>query len=119
VIHEIREMIAANLASAPWSVYSYKPDDVTDVPCVVVDRPSVDVNVQHHTFSTPVVVIGRREGSEDAQVELDEVTSEVSRLLAGPELAVMRIEPATAAVAELVHPAYRITVVCGATYCKP
>jgi hypothetical protein len=112
-------MIAANLESAPWSVYSYKPDDVTDVPCIVVDRPSVNIDVQHHRFTTPLVVIGRRDGSEDAQIELDNVTSECARLLAGPELGVVLIEPATATVAELTHPAYRITVVCGATYCKP
>lgn len=112
-------MIAANLTSAPWSVYSYKPDDVTDVPCVVVDRPTVDINVSHHTFTTPVVVIGRRDGSEDAQRELDDATSDVARLLAGPEIAVVRIDPATATVADLTHPAYRVTVSCGATYCKP
>jgi hypothetical protein len=117
MISELRKLIAANLDGAPWEVYAFKPDDVTSVPCIVVDRPTVDINVQHWTFTTPVVVIGRRDGSEDAQVELDDATSQVVKLLAGPELAVVRIDPATATVAELTHPAYRITVSCGATEC--
>ena len=117
MITKLRRMVASNLENAPWPVYSYKPDDVNEIPCIVVDRPTIEINVQHHTVSLPVVVIGRRDGTEDAQTELDDTASEVARMLAGPELAVERIEPATAGVAELVYPAYQITVACGVTYC--
>lgn len=119
MIREVRDALVKELtdSDAPWSVYGYKPDDVNDVPCVVVDRPSLTINVQHNVFTTPVVVIGRRDGSEDAQRELDEVTSWVARNLAGPEFAVTRVEPATASVADLTYPAYEVTVSCGVTIC--
>lgn len=117
MIAQLRKLVASNLDSCPWPVYYYKPDDMTEVPCVVVDRPTMEIDVQHHTVTLPVVVVGRRDGSEDAQMELDTVTSDVARMLAGPELSVSRIEPATAVVAELTYPAYQVTVSCGVTYC--
>jgi hypothetical protein len=119
MIREVRDALVKEIndCDPPWSVYGHKPDNVNDVPCVVVDRPSVTVNVQHTTCSTPVVVIGRRDGSEDAQRELDDVTSTVARYIAGPEFAVVRIEPATATIADLTFPAYEITVSCGVTTC--
>jgi len=119
MIRQVRDKLAAELALAdpPWPVYAYKPDNVNEVPAIVIDRPAIDINVQHHTFTLAVVVIGRRNGTEDAQVELDETTSWVARTVAGPEFAVIRIEPATATVAELTYPAYQITVTCGVTYC--
>jgi len=121
MIGEIRRKIAAELVAAEsiWPVYTCKPDDLVEVPSIVVDRPTVTVDVQHHTFSTPVVVIGRRDGTEDAQSELDEVASWAARAIASPELAIARIDPSTASVAELTYPAYTVTVSCGATYCLP
>lgn len=117
MISQIRELVASNLESAPWPVYSHKPDDVEAVPCVVVDRPTIEIDVQHHIVTLPVVVIGRRDGTEDAQKELDDTAAKVANMLAGPQLAVQRIEPAIATVAELTYPAYAITVSCGVTYC--
>ena len=119
MIREVRDALVKELvdADSPWSVYGHKPDDVNDVPCVVVDRPSLTINVQHHVCTTPVVVIGRRDGTEDAQRELDDVTTWVARNLAGPEFAVIRVEPVTATVAELTYPAYEVTVSCGVTTC--
>lgn len=118
MIREIREAIAAALAGVPWDVHDYKPDDIGALPCIVVDRPSVDIDVQHHVFTVPVVVIGLRDGSREAQVELDDAASAVDMALAGPSFAVSRIEPSTATVAELTFPAYTLTVACGATYCS-
>jgi len=117
MITQLRKLAAAQLTDLSWPVYNYKPDNVNEVPCIVVDRPSVDINVQHHTVSLPIVVIGRRDNSEDAQTELDDTASDVARQLAGPEFAVERIEPAVAVIAELTYPAYRISVSCGVTYC--
>jgi len=111
-------MAELQAANVDWPVYDYRPDDMTGLPAVVVDRPSVSVNVQHHIASVPVVVIGRRDGTADAQYELDEVASRVVDLLAGPQFNVDRIEPATASIAELTYPAYTVTVSCGVTYCK-
>lgn len=117
MITQVRKLVASNLEQSPWPVYSYKPDDVESVPCVVVDRPVVEIDVQHHIVTMPVIVIGRRDGTEDAQVELDTVTADIARMLAGPQLSVSRIDPATAVVAELTYPAYQVTVAFGATYC--
>lgn len=117
MIWQLRQRLAAELKNEVWPVYPYKPDDLTDVPSIVVDRPTIAIDVQHNVFTTPIVVIGRRDGSEDAQSELDDVASWVARNVAGPEFAVTRIEPATATVAELTYPAYELTVSCGVTTC--
>ena len=102
----------------PWSVHSTRPDDVTDVPCVVVDRPTVTSDVQHHVFTTPVVVIGRRDNTTDAQQELDDAAVRVAFLITGPDYAVTRIEPSTATVADQTYPSYTLTVSCGVTVCR-
>jgi len=117
MIRDVREQIAAELRDVPWPVHDYKPDDIGSIPCVVVDRPSVTVDVQHNTFVVPIVVIGRRDGERESQAELDDVTSLIVRELSGPTFAVSRIEPSTATVAELTYPSYTLTVACGATYC--
>lgn len=117
MISHVRQMVASNLDKADWPVYSFKPDDMENVPCVVVDRPTVEINVQLHTVTVPVIVIGRRDGTEEAQRELDDAASTVARMMAGPDFDVQRIDPITAVVAELTYPAYQITVAFGASYC--
>lgn len=117
MIVEIREALAATLFDEPFDVYATKPDDIVDLPCVVVDRPTIEINVQHHVVTCSVVVVGRRDGSDDAQTELDTTTDRTASAIAGPEFAVNRIEPATAVIADLTYPAYRITVSCGVTIC--
>ena len=117
MIRDVREQIAAELHDVPWPVHDYKPDDVGSVPCVVVDRPSVAVDVQHNVFTVPIVVIGLRDGSREAQAELDDTASAVVLALSGPTFAVSRVEPSVATVAELTYPSYTLTVACGATYC--
>lgn len=119
MIHELRASIVTELETEGivWPCYDYKPDDLGALPAVVVDRPSITVNVQHHVVEVSVVVIGRRDGTADAQYELDEAADRVAHLLAGPRFSVDHIEPSTATVAELTYPAYAITVTCGVTYC--
>jgi hypothetical protein len=117
MISQLRHFVASQLDGCTLPVHSYKPDDVGEVPCVVVDRPTIDVNVQLKTVTMAVIVIGRRDGTEDAQMELDDTTSEVAHMLAGPDLAVDRIEPATAVVAELTYPAYVVSLSCGPAIC--
>jgi len=119
MIRELRQKVADELKSmgSEWPVYPYKPDDVNEIPCFVVDRPTLTVDVQHYIFTTSVIVIGRRDGTEDAQSELDETTSWALKMLPGPELAVQRVDPIVATVAEYSYPAYQITVACGVTIC--
>ena len=120
MIRQLRLKVAALLTDVegcPCEVWPYQPDDLTGVPCVVVGRPTITVNVQHHSVELPVRVLGRRDGTEDAQSELDELTSWVARHLAGPDLAVTRITPDAHAVADLTYPAYEVATACGVTYC--
>jgi len=120
VITKLREMVATALATPDDgpSVHRIKPDNVTDVPCFVVDRPTIMLDVQHQTVNVPVVVIGRRDGSTYAQDQLDAWTSWAMGALAGPDLAVLRVDPSTATIAESTYPAYTITVACGFTACR-
>lgn len=121
MITELRTRLATTMdmgGEPRWPVYPFKPDDVNEVPCIVVSRPSITIDVQHHTVNLPVLVIGRRDGSHDAQSELDDVTSWAAQMIAGPEFAVTRIDPTTATVAEHTFPAYELSVSCGASYCK-
>lgn len=117
MIRDIREQLAAELESAGIVAHDYKPDDVGAVPCVVVDRPSITVDVQHHVLTIPIVVIGVRDGTRAAQVELDDTADRVERALRGPAFAVARVEPSVATIAELTYPSYTLTVACGATDC--
>ena len=116
LIRDVRERIAATMAEGPWTVHTVKPDDLA-APCIVVDRPSIAMDVQHHTFTVAVVAVGRRDGSTDAQLELDELTSWAMDAIAGPDFAVLRVDPGTATIAELTYPAYDLTVACAVTYC--
>jgi hypothetical protein len=119
MIGKLRTLMADPLTTPDGpSVYTYKPDDLNDVPCFVVDRPSIAIDVQHWTVTGQIVVIGRRDGSADAQGELDELTAWAMGALAGPELAVQRVEPSTATVADHTYPSYTITVACGVTVCQ-
>lgn len=121
MIRELRVKLANDIDSQdglPCPVYAYQPDDLNEVPCIVVDRPLVTVDVQHSVFTIAVVVIGRRDGTEDAQAELDDLAAWTARVIAGPEFAVQSIAPSIRNVADLVYPTYDITVACGVTYCE-
>ena len=117
MIAEARRFIASQLSGVPWRVYTFKPDDIEGPPAIVVDRPTLSVDVQLFTLAVPVVVIGRRDGTEEAQTELDAITDVVVDMLSGPDLAIVRVEPAVSTVAELTYPAYRVTVTAGVVAC--
>lgn len=112
-----RRFIASQLSGVPWRVYTFKPDDIEGPPAIVVDRPTLSVDVQLVTLAVPVVVVGRRDGTEEAQVELDDAVDVVIEALSGPDVAIVRVEPAVSTVAELTYPAYRVTVAVGAVAC--
>lgn len=117
MIAEIRAMLARSLSTLDWPVYQYKPDDLNEVPCFVVDRPSVDVDVQTYIARCAVLVIGRRINDDDAQEELDRVTEAAMLAIRGPDINVSTVEPVVAMVAELTHPAYRIDCAAGFVNC--
>jgi len=117
MISRARRFIAAHLSGVPCRVYTFKPDDIEGPPAIVVDRATLSLDVQMVTLAVPVVVIGRRDGTEEAQTQLDDLVDLVVAELSGPDLAVVRVEPAVSTVAELTYPAYRVTVACGEVAC--
>jgi hypothetical protein len=118
MITETRALVAATLAEGlEWPVHPYKPDDIGEVPCVVVDRPSVAIDVQLGVSTVPVLVLGNRNNTQEDQAQLDAVTDRVVTILKGPDISVDRVEPITAQVAELLHPAYRVTCTVGLVEC--
>jgi hypothetical protein len=117
MIAQMRAMLAKSLSTLEWPVHHYKPDDINEVPCFVVDRPTVEVDVQNYVVRCSVIVIGRRINDEDAQGELDNVTEAAMLAIRGPEIDVSTVDPIIAMVAELTHPAYRIDCAAGFTNC--
>lgn len=118
MIATARRFIASQLNGGPWTVYAYKPDDIEGPVSLIVDRPTLSVDAQLQSLTVPVVVVGARDGSEQSQTELDNATDAVMAALNGGDLAVVRVEPAVATVAELTYPAYRVTVACGQVACR-
>jgi len=93
-------------------VHLYLPDDVTQVPCVVIGRPSIEDGVSivaaDFLVSVPVMVLGRPVRDDDAQQQLDQVADLViDRLVQEQPISVT---PETESVAGLTYPAYLITV---------
>lgn len=118
MILEARQQIAADLKLGEYEVWDIMPDDVNSVPCYVVGRPTLDIDVQMVTFTVPVICVGRRMGDADAQHELDIMTDRAVDLVQGPEVAVTRVEPSIATISELTYPAYTLTCVLGGVFCK-
>lgn len=119
MITEFRQTIMELLTGSAWPVYMYEPDDVASVPLIVVARPTVDQDLQLYTATVPVIVVGRRDGTEDAQSELDAATSQTAYQLSSPDANVAHIEPTITSIAELTYPSYRITVQMGTVQCQP
>lgn len=116
-IHGTREFLAAQLKGLDCPVWTFKPDDLTEVPCVVVDKPTLTINVQLMEVTCSVIVIGRRTNDEDAQTELDDLAEAAMLALRGPDVNVSLVEPIQVTVAELNHPGYRIECAVGQIDC--
>lgn len=117
MIREIRAGLAKALAGLDVPVWTFLPDDLNEIPCVVVRQPTMQADVQLYAATVPVIVVGRRLNDEDAQAELDDLADAVVGGLRGPDVAISTIEPGTVTVAELVHPAYSVTVAVGRIDC--
>lgn len=124
MIATVRAAIATHLREtaslANVTVLDAMPDDLNDVPCLVVGRPSMqpsrDANVDE--YRTTVFAVGRRLNDSGAQPELEALADAV--LVAAfariedlvPGLAVeVRADPQTVAVAGVEHPVYLVTLV--------
>ena len=119
MIQEIRLALAEALRHSGTETWTYHPDDPNMVPCYVVAKPTLDVDVQLMQFAVPVWAIGRRLSDEDAQVELDSLADVAVNLLRGPDVAVVRVEPVVATISEQSYPAYVIHCLVGASVCYP
>lgn len=117
MIREIRASLAKGLAGLNVTVWTFLPDDLNEIPCVVVRQPTMQPDVQLYAATVPVIVVGRRLNDEDAQIELDDLADAVVAAIRGPDVAVTTIEPGTVTVAELIHPAYSVTVAVGRVDC--
>lgn len=117
MIPESRAFLASLVQKGGWNTHISFPDDVTQVPCIVVGQVSIDRADQLHTLTVPVWVIGRSVGNDDAQMELDEVTERVMELLDDPQCTVQRVEPMSRFVGAQSFPAYRLDVLLGVVSC--
>jgi hypothetical protein len=101
---------------ASVAVYGYLPNDVSELPCYVVGRPSARESGQPAvmTLTLDVTLPGRHIFDEAAQAELDVLADELFDLLGGTRsvavdgghLRCTGINPATVSVAGLETPAY-------------
>jgi hypothetical protein len=117
IIGAVRDMLGKALSNLEWTVYTYKPDDVNEVPCYVVDRPTLAIDVQLYTVTCSVICVGRRLNDEDAQRELDDGCEDAMLALRGPDVDVSSVDPITVTIADLIHPGYRIDCAIGRIEC--
>lgn len=117
MIRETRTMLADLCDKGGWNTHIAFPDDVTQIPCVVVGRPAINRQDQQHALTVPVWTIGRAVGNDDAQHELDDVTDRILELLDDPQCTVTFVEPLTRLVGSNTYPAYRIDVLVGVYVC--
>jgi hypothetical protein len=119
MIQEIRRMLADALRHSEIETWTYHPDDPNMLPCYVVGKPTLDIDVQLVQFSVPVWAIGRRMSDEDSQLELDHMADVAINMLRGPDVNVSRVEPLVANISEQNYPAYVIHCLVGATVTYP
>ena len=130
MLFEFRSAVVALLRDKlDTPVWDTIPDDVAEVPCLVVARPGADQTSTKVVFdlSLDVFVIGRRQqagGSEDELVALaDDVflvfgeTRSTSSLDGEFSLGVVRIDPRVVTIAGLDCPAYVVSVESSAATC--
>ena len=119
----IRQGIADHIAQVWPAVFAYVPDDIAELPCVVVGPFSLAKSVTGWTATVPVLTLGRPINTFDAQRELEELMWSVVQQLervkapAVPGLKPTTVSADTQNVAGLDIPAYEITVTAEAVYC--
>jgi hypothetical protein len=123
VIAETRSSIAEHLRTTPSlagvTVLDQMPDDLNDVPCLVVGRPSIAPGRESQVdeVETVVFVVGRRLSDSGAQPELDALADAVyaaafARIVGLPGIGSIevRADPNTTAIAGVEHPVYLVSL---------
>lgn len=104
-------------------VHQYLPDDVAELPCLIVAPPSLRDGTAPGTFDLDltVYVIGRRTNDDDAQRELDLTADRVILSLGGTRghigYAVTSSDPQTVPISGQDHPAHAITITTTTATC--
>jgi hypothetical protein len=123
---EVHDTLAASLNGTPlWDVL---PDDVNELPCVVVGRPSGHQTKQAVVFDLDlqVFVVGRRQQAGASEDELTALADTVFAALggtrgirapAGLSIAVTRVDPRLLTIAGNECPAYAVEVEASDTTC--
>lgn len=117
MIAEVRELIATWLRPCGHEVWTYIPDDVNSLPCIVVAQPTASVDAQLYSLSVPVLTVARRFADAETQTELDDLTDKVLSALEGQDCAVLRFDPEVRNIAGQVYPIYRLDVAIGVVRC--
>lgn len=123
---EVVATIARELPTCP--LWPEIPDDVAEVPCVVVGRSGGRTTAQAVVFDLTLVVyvIGRRQQAGQAEDELSTLADQVFLALGGTRgtkgpnglaIAVTRLDPRSLVIAGQECPAYTVEVEASATTC--
>jgi hypothetical protein len=116
---DLAELVRVAVPDLP--VWEVLPEDVPQVPCAVIGRPSLvpDPDITTGVLaSTVVTVVGRRYTAEEPQTELDDTTWSVLaafnyfgglRSSNFQRLVVSAVDPDLVAIAADEYPVYRIT----------
>lgn len=131
MITELRGAVAQLLTGVSWPVHRWLPDDVAELPCIGVTRPSLSPDDAAPgaiiTGAVPVMVVGSRLNDTSAQADLDTTTDEIIQRFGGlakviriedPLINSVRLDavtPTTVTVAGQEYPAYDLTVVATLT----
>jgi hypothetical protein len=124
---QVTDLIKAKLPT-PVAVHDRVPNDVAELPCVVVGLPgATDTSVSVvYDLSLDVYAIGRRQGADDSEGELVVLADDLWTLLGGTRGAltatadvidVTRIDPRVITIAGLDCSTYVITARLSAATC--
>jgi hypothetical protein len=127
VIASSRDQVAGHVSTVGLATYTYLPDDVAHLPCLVVGRPSIRESFTSGVMGVEldVTLLGRRISDEDSQAELDAYADQLFDVLGGTrnvsiDGAFYRCTlfvPGTVLVAGLEYPAYIATVTTETVTC--
>jgi hypothetical protein len=111
----------------PTAIWDSVPDDVAELPCIVVARPSSKQTSTAVVFdlAIDVIVLGRRQEAGSAEAELVALADDVWTVLGGTrgnqdgvfDLGVTGVDPRVVSVASNDVPAYVIEVESSAATC--
>lgn len=108
-------------------VREFVPDDLAELPCIVLGAPSLGDGDEQGTYdlTLPVYVVGRRFGDDDAQDELTRYTDQTITIFGGTRgrrahhhnFAVVAASPEVRSAGGTDVPVYLLTVTSTAITC--